>query len=209
MTQLHLFSILQARPVRRWLMVVAMTAAIFLLAACDKTGQMVDQPRYDPLAPSNFFTDGRSARSLVANTVPYAAGDTSPNDPALTGLDQNGKPVVGFPQPVTKELVAKGQERYNIYCIPCHGPTGEGNGTATQFGMPKPPNFLGDQVKGLANGDIFNVITNGKGKMFSYGYRVKPDERWAVISYIRAMELKNGKVDPSTLTADELNQLGK
>jgi mono/diheme cytochrome c family protein len=166
------------------------------------------QPRYDPLEPSSLFPDGRSARPIETGTVPMT-GDLSPNSPILTGLDQNGQPYQGFPEPVTQDMVKLGQERFNIYCVPCHGPSGQGDGKVIAFGFPKPANLLGDSVKSLTNGEIFSVIENGKGKMFSYGYRIKPQERWAVIAYIRAMELKNGPVNPSDLTPDQLNQLGK
>jgi mono/diheme cytochrome c family protein len=180
---------------------------LLFLTGCDQIGQMRDQPRYDPLQASDFFADGRSARVPPEGTVPYSP-DESPSDSKLTGLDENGNPLTSLPVAVTKELVLKGQERYNIYCIPCHGPAGEGNGKVTGLGFPKPPSLLSDDAKALTDGAIFEVITFGKEKMFPYGYRVKPDERWAVIAYIRALQLKNGAVKPADLTADELKQLG-
>lgn len=169
---------------------------------------MYDQPRYDPLEASALFPDGRSARSYPAGTVPYAEGTSSPNDPALTGKTLTGELVKGSPVKVDTALVTLGQERYNIYCIPCHGPAGKGDGKVIPFGFPKPPDLTGDTVKALSAGDIFNVIANGKGNMYPYGYRVKPNERWAIISYIRALQLKNGAVKPAELTPDQLNQIG-
>lgn len=182
--------------------------ALLLLAGCAETGQMENQPRYDTLSASQLFADGRSAQSPISNTVPYLGENVSPDSPELTGLDENGAPYKGFPVPVDQKLVQLGQQRFNIYCIPCHGPGGAGDGKIIPFGFSKPPDLLGTAVRDLANGDIFQVIENGRGKMYSYGYRVKPDERWAIISYIRAMQLKNGAVKPGDLTSDDLKQIG-
>ncbi len=140
--------------------------------------------------------------------MPYY-GDLSPNDPTLTGVDESGNPVKDIPVAVDQNLVKLGQERYDIYCIPCHGASGQGDGKVVTFGFSKPPDLLAANAKGLTAGEIFGIIENGRGKMFPYGYRVKPAERWAVISYVRAMQLKNGPVTPSDLTPAELNQLGK
>lgn len=189
----------------RWLLLALLAGAFLLLAGCEQTGQMVAQPRYNPLAPSSFFPNGQSALMPVPGSVPFMATG-SPNDPALTGLDTSGKPLKGWPVKVDAALLQLGQERYSIYCVPCHGTSAQGNGKVTGFGFPKPPDLLTNKT--LSNGDIFNVITNGKGKMFSYGYRVKPPERWAIIAYLRAMQLKNGEVDPASLTPDQLNQIG-
>lgn len=190
---------------RRLALLGGLAVAFLLLAGCAQTGQMVAQPRYNPLSSSSLFPNGQSAQMPVAGSVPFQATG-SPNDPALTGLDASGQPVKGWPVKVDQPLVQLGQERYNIYCVPCHGATAQGNGKVTGFGFPKPPDLLTNQT--LTNGDIFAVITNGKGKMFSYGYRVKANERWAIIAYIRAMQLKNGAVDAGALTPDQLNQIG-
>lgn len=191
---------------RRGLFIAALAAAL-LLAGCAETGQMRSQPRYDPYEASTLFADGRSARAPVPGSVPYG-GDTSPNSPDITGLDESGNPLEGFPVDVSAELVTLGQERYDIYCTPCHGVTGEGNGKATQFGFPKPPSLLDTPARELTTGQVFQIITEGKGNMFPYGYRVKPNERWAVIAYMRAMQLKNGQVTPQDLTPAELDQIG-
>jgi len=199
----HLFS--PTRPLRA---ILLLAAASFFLAACAETGQMVDQPYYRPLEESTFFADGRSARSFLPGTVPYIAGDGSPNDPGLTGLDERGQPVEGFPLPVDQDLIALGQERYGIYCTPCHGPAGEGNGRVIPYGFPEPPSLLSNQAQNLSNGQIFEIITNGQGTMFPYAYRVKPNERWAVIAYIRALQLHGGAVDAQDLSPEEVNQIG-
>lgn len=181
--------------------------SVLLLSGCQEIGQMIDQPRYDALQGSQFFTDGSSARVPPDGTVPYMA-EGSPADPALTGLDSSGQALTVMPVEITQELVAQGEERFSIYCVPCHGPAGEGNGKVTGFGFPKPPNLLSEDTKALTDGQIFDIITNGQGNMFPYGYRVKPDERWAVIAYVRALQLKNGAVNAQDLTPEEINQLG-
>jgi mono/diheme cytochrome c family protein len=184
-------------------------AALMALSGCAETGQMNSQPRLNPLSSSALWADGSSARPLVAGSVPYAAADSAaPDSPALTGVDEQGNPLQGLPVDATSDLVQRGQERYEIYCRVCHGPTGEGNGQVVTFGFPKPPSLLSDDAKALTDGEIFAVIRDGRGKMFSYGYRVKAEDRWAVIAYLRAMQLKNGKVDVSQLSEDELKQIG-
>jgi len=196
------------KPTHKWLVLCGSFIAILLLSGCAETGQMNYQPRFDPLSSTTLFADGSSARPSVPNTVSYSA-DPSANSPINTGLDANGKPIQGFPEPVTQALVTQGQERYNIYCAVCHGPSGKSDGKAVTFGFPKPPSLLSDDIASAPNIDIFNAITNGFQKMFSYGYRVNPPERWAIISYIRALQLKNGPVNPQDLTPADLDQIGK
>ncbi len=203
----QLTRLLTLHTFRRTLAFAALLAALLLLAGCAETGQMYVQPRYDPLEASNFFPDGMSARPIEPGTMSYMA-DQSPNSPALTGLQPNGDYFMDFPEPVTQDLVALGKARYDIYCVPCHGPEARGDGPATKFGFPPPPDFHSDDAKfDLSNGEIFQVIQDGTGVMFSYGYRVKPPERWAIIAYIRALQVKNGPVDPQALTPDEINQM--
>ena len=189
----------------RWLGVAAIALVVLLLAGCAETGQMQDQSRYDPLEPSGLFADGRSARPVQPGAVSYHA-ETSVNAPELTGLTDTGDPYQGWPVTVDEALVQRGQERYIIFCVPCHGATGEGNGMAVQYKFPKPPSLL--EVNNLSNGDIFTIIQNGRGNMYPYGYRVKPDERWAVIAYIRALQIKNGQVTPPDITPELINQIG-
>ncbi|HVN55175.1 MAG TPA: cytochrome c [Anaerolineaceae bacterium] len=206
MTSFLSYSGSKSHALKAGLVWAILLGGLLLLAGCQQTGNMEVQPYNRPLSQSDFFADGRSARNFVPGTVSQT--DQKVDDPALTGLDANGQPRAGFPVPVTNDLVKRGQERFNIYCVPCHGASGHGDGRVVSFKFPKPPDLLGDEVKELPNGKIFDVITNGTGKMFPYGYRVKAPDRWAVIAYIRAMQLKNG---PPTrdLTPEELQQLGK
>ena len=190
---------------KRWLGLAVLTAALLLLMGCQQSGEMAVQPYNRPLSQNNLFADGRSARNLVAGTVPQT--DQRVDDPAVTGLDQNGQQLTVFPVPVTNDLVKRGQERFDIYCMVCHGVDGHGDGKVVGFQFPKPPDLLVD-AKGFSVGKIFDIITNGQGKMLSYGYRVKTPDRWAVIAYLRAMQLKNGHLT-GDLTPEELQQLGK
>jgi len=190
----------------RWLSLVFLTVVMLLFSGCSATGSLDTQPYNRPLSPSDFFPDGRSARDLVPGTVPQTAQRV--DDPALTGLDANGQPLTAFPVPVTNDLISRGQERYGIYCVVCHGVDGHGDGKAVTFGFPKTPDLLGSAAKGLPIGKIYDIITNGQGNMFPYGYRIKSPDRWAVIAYLQAMQLKNGHLTQD-LTASELEQLGK
>jgi mono/diheme cytochrome c family protein len=178
------------------------------LAGCAEIGQMRDQPRYDTMQGSDFFSDGASARVPPDGSVPYSV-DISPSDPSVTGTGANGEPVERIPVEVNEELLARGAERFEIFCVPCHGPTGEGNGKVTAFGFPKPASLIDENAKALSAGEIFDVISNGKGNMFPYGYRIKPPDRWAVISYVRALQLKNGAVNLDELTPEDINQIGE
>lgn len=207
MTIRHLLrSFLQ--PARRGIVFALLVASGLILAGCAETGTMIDQPYYRPLDASDFFADGRSARPVQPGTVPYYAGDSSPNDPALTGVNFDGQPVQGFPVTVDQDLIALGQERYGIFCIACHGPAGEGNGRAVGYGIPKPPNLLEGNSRNLSNAEVFQIITNGQATMYPYGYRVRPNERWAIIAYIRALQLRNGAVAAQDLSPEEVKQIG-
>ncbi len=203
----HLHALRMTRPLRRTIALAALLAGLLLLAGCAETGQMYDQPRYDPLEASTFFKDGMSARPIEPGTVAFLPND-SPTSPFWTGVDPSGDYYTGFPEQMTTDVVALGKARYDIYCIPCHGPTANGDGPVTTFGFPNPPDFhTDDAMYDLSNGEIFQVIENGTGQMFSYGYRVKPSERWAIIAYVRALQVKNGPVDPQTLTPADLQQM--
>jgi hypothetical protein len=155
-----------------------------LLTACQQ--EMAQQPRYEPLEPSSFFADGRASRPLVPGTV--ARGHLK-TDTHLYAGQVNGKLADTFPFPVTRVMLERGQERYNIYCSPCHGRIGNGEGIVVQRGFQRPASFHIDRLREAPAGYFFNVITNGFGAMYDYAARVTPEDRWAIIAYIRALQL--------------------
>ena len=166
-------------------------AALLLLGGCAQ--DMARQPRYGPLAASDFFPDGRSARPLVEGTV--ARGLLRTDTPFFTG--RSGKTLVAeIPVPVDRKLLERGQNRYNIYCVPCHDPTGSGNGMIPQRGLRHPPSYHIDRLRNAPAGHFFDVITRGLGLMPDYADRLTPQDRWAVVAYVRVLQMsQNAKIE--------------
>ena len=147
---------------------------------------MDTDPKYEAMEPSSFFSDGQSARLPVPGTV--ARGELKLDTAYYQGRSGDSF-VDSFPAPVTKAVLERGQQRFNIFCSPCHGRLGDGNGVIVQRGMRGPVNFHEDRFKRTPAGYFFQVITNGRGGMYPYGYRIPPDDRWAIVAYIRALQL--------------------
>lgn len=169
----------------------ALLALFVLLAGCRQ--KMANQPKYDPLEPSSFFSDGMSARPRVAGTV--ARGELVVDDFLHTGKVA-GKDGDGFPFPVTMAVMNRGQERFNIYCSECHGRLGDGNGMIPSRGYRRPPSFHTEALRNAPTGHFFDVMTNGFGAMPPYSGQVPASDRWAIIAYIRALQLaQNGTVN--------------
>ena len=164
------------------------------------------QPRVDPQGRSNFFADGRAMRLPVPGTVPFGGGDYfsdagSPrqnqdflqaDDLFFRGGTKKAEGSMDFlkkmPVKLTPELMARGKERFNIYCAVCHGPAGYGNGVTTQYGMVGVGNFHQDKFRTMPDGEIFNTITNGKATMQPYASQVKPADRWAIVAWVRVLQ---------------------
>jgi len=183
-----------------------LSAYCLLSAGCRY--DMQDQPRYKAYKESTFFLDNRASRDLPDGTVARGklkenkafytgkVDNPNPNAQVQTTTDASGNTLVSsfpndideFPIPITKELVDRGQERFNIYCIVCHGPTGNGDGMIVRRGFPKPPTYHDDRLRNAPVGHFFDVITSGWGKMNSYAYQVPPADRWAIVAYIRALQ---------------------
>ncbi|HWB12023.1 MAG TPA: cytochrome c [Pirellulales bacterium] len=178
-----------ARSALRLLPVVALVA----VSGCDML-DMYDEPRFEPLESSAFFDDGTSARPLVAGTV--ARGDLREDEGFYSGK-VDGKYVAKLPVDLDEQLLLRGHERFNIYCSPCHGRVGDGNGMIVQRGFRRPPSFVGtDRLLNAPVGHFYDVISNGFGAMPSYASRVEPTDRWAIVAYIRALQRsQNGIVD--------------
>lgn len=155
-----------------------------LLAACQQ--QMADQPRYKPLARSTFFEDERASRPLVPGTV--ARDQLRADEPLFTGRSA-GTLVDTFPFPVTHALIERGQERFNIFCAPCHDRTGSGQGMIVRRGFRQPPSYHIDRLRQAPVGHFFEVISDGFGTMPDYSSQILPRDRWAIIAYIRALQL--------------------
>lgn len=175
--------------------------SLMLTAGCRQ--DMHDQPKFKPLRANPFFADGRSARPLVAGVV---ARGTLQDDAHLFTGRVNDEFVTTFPFPITQDVILRGQERFNIYCTPCHGHLGDGEGMIVQRGLKHPPSYHIDRLREAPVGYFFNVITNGFGAMFDYADRIPVKDRWAIIAYIRALQLsQNAKIDD--VPADARQQL--
>ncbi len=162
-----------------------MVVALLAVGACRQ--DMQDQPRYKPLAASDFFKDGAAARPQVPDTV--ARGEARLDSLLYTGK-VDGVLVDEFPFPVTKAVLDRGQQRFDIYCSPCHGPLGDGDGMVVRRGFKiLPPSYHIDRLRDAPAGHFFDVMTNGFGAMQDYRAQVSVPDRWAIAAYIRALQL--------------------
>jgi len=171
------------------------------------------QPKLTQQVESPFFADGRSDRVAPPNTVASSYGPAGQPLRADTflylGKAADGSFARGFPPsiPVDMKLLERGRDRFTIYCSPCHGAVGDGNGITKKYGMGATPTYHDDRLRKMAEGEIFNTITNGKGQMNPYGDKLKPADRWAVIAYVRALQrAQNGTADD--VPADHREELG-
>jgi hypothetical protein len=168
----------------RQVTVVCGFACLSLLAGCRQ--DMQDQPKFVPQRGTDFYADGRSARPQVENTV--ARGQLHEDTYFYTGM-QGGKEGDTMPFPVTMTVLQRGQERYNIYCTPCHSRVGNGAGMIVQRGYRPAGNFHTPRMNAAPLGHFFSVITNGLGAMPDYSAQLTPADRWAVVAYVRALQL--------------------
>lgn len=153
------------------------------LAGCENTlrQDMANQPRQNPLSPAPIFADGRSERPIPENTVARGAVQ---DDALIVPKDSNA-----FPLPLTAELLQRGQQRYTIFCTPCHGIQGDGLGMVAMRGMKHPPSYHQERLRNEPNGYLYDVITNGFGAMYGYSAQIPPRDRWAIVAYLRALQL--------------------
>jgi hypothetical protein len=158
--------------------------ALAMLAGCRQ--DMHDQPRFKPLAESDFYPDLRSARPPVEGTV--ARGQLHEDSYFYTGM-VGDKPGDYMPFPVTREVLDRGRERFDIYCAPCHSRLGDGNGMIPQRGFQRPPSYHTDRLRKAPLGYFFYVMTSGFGAMPDYAEEIAPPDRWAIVAYIRALQL--------------------
>jgi len=161
---------------------------VLLLFTSGCRPDMFNQPRNNPLSASDFFEDGAGSRPLVPGTIPR--GHLDEDRAFYTGMIGTNL-VAEFPMPVTREVLERGHERFDIYCSVCHGLTGEGDGMIVQRGFPRPPSYHIDRLRQAPVGHFFDVMTRGYGVMYSYASRVEPSDRWAIAAYIRALQLSH------------------
>ncbi len=182
----------------RNLVLFASVAAAMLVAGCRQG--MYDQPRYEPLEANRFFEDSLSARPLVSGTV--ARFDAEAPVPADVREGQTA-----FPMRVTEAVMARGRERYGIYCSPCHGLTGDGFGIVVLRGFTPPPTFHSPRLRAMSAGHVVRVIEHGIGRMYPYAARVEPEDRWAIAAYIFALQ-RSRHATPADVPPSERSFLG-
>ena len=160
-------------------------ALVLAVAACRQ--DMFNQPKVKPLARSDFFDDGMGARPPVEGTV--ARGELRADRVFYTGIGRDGKFVAALPVPLTRTLLLRGRERFDIFCSPCHSRVGDGRGMIVERGFKEPPSFHIDRLRAQPIGYFFDVVTSGFGEMSGYAAQVTPADRWAIAAYIRALQL--------------------
>jgi mono/diheme cytochrome c family protein len=177
------------KPLKKLMMLT--TVAIFAIAGCRQ--QMADQPHKRPLESSNFFDDGMASRPAEPGTV--ARAGRAQNEQRLNSK-ADGKLIDGFPFEVTMEVLARGRERYEIFCSPCHDRLGTGQGMIVRRGFTPARSFHDPRLRDAPAGHFFQVMTQGFGVMPSYANQLSEHDRWAVIAYIRALQLsRNARLD--------------
>jgi mono/diheme cytochrome c family protein len=189
-------------------LIVALLALV-ALAGCEQTFRnMYDQPRYKPLAASPLWSDTRASRPRVAGTIPHAvgtfAGSSSgrqqlaapqPTIPPLAGIRDELRPQASATAaafhlpPITRPMLERGRERFDIFCAPCHSVAGDGDGFIARRGFPHPPSYHSDALRNASDAHLYAVISDGYGAMYSYADRLTPDDRMAVVAYVRALQL--------------------
>lgn len=167
--------------------------SLVLLTGAGCRQDMHDQPKYTAYKPSNFFADGRSARPVVEGTV--AQGHLN-EDELLHAGKVGGQPATLFPFAVDEALMRRGRERYDIFCSPCHGLAGEGDGMVVQRGYRRPPSFHVDRLREAPPGHLYDVITSGFGAMPDYAAQIPVRDRWAIVAYMRALQLSQNAYGP-------------
>lgn len=182
--------------------VAVLTVATIGLVGCRQ--DMHNQPKFKPLRENDFYTDKRSARPIIEGTV--ARGQLNEDSYYYTGKVGNAY-ATEFPFPVTEQVLKRGQERFNIYCSPCHSEIGDGNGMIVARGFKKPPSYHTERLRTAPVGHFFDVITNGFGAMGDYSAQVSVQDRWAIVAYIRALQFSQNAtradVPPGTQVATQ------
>lgn len=163
---------------------------------------MDHQAKYKPQAESGFFADGRADRPAPSGTVPRGrTEDADPDylradDAKYRGQNADGSFLRGFPVEINESYIRRGQDRYMIYCAPCHGANGDGNGITKSYGMVATPTYHDPRLRDMAEGELYNTVANGKNTMLGYADKLSVSDRWAVVAYVRALQrAHHGRLD--------------
>jgi mono/diheme cytochrome c family protein len=173
----------------------ALAAVALSLAGCEKLARnMYDGAKQKPLRPSERFDDGNSSRPRVAGPVEYNRGILAATSSGVADREREARRIAAerakaIPYPITMRLLARGRERFDIYCAPCHSRLGDGDGRIARRGFPHPPSYHIDRLRNAPDRHFYDVMTNGYGVMYPYRDRVAPEDRWAIVAYIRALQL--------------------
>lgn len=173
---------------------LAAVIAFLSLQACENgMKDMYSQDKYTPLAPAQTWPDGRSARPLTAGTVPYSAGTAAGTSSGVRGEET---PLQKNHADDSLENLQRGRQRYDIFCAPCHGVAGDGDGYIVRRGFPKPPSYHIDRLRSVPDAYLEQVIDHGHGVMYGYGDRIDAADRWAIVGYLRALQLsQNARIE--------------
>jgi mono/diheme cytochrome c family protein len=174
---------------------------------------MYDQPKYKPLAPTSLFEDGNSSRAQVPGTVPHAAGalagaSSGRSDTLMAAAlpqPQSGADYAN-PLPISLPALTRGRDRFDIYCAPCHGRAGYGDGMIARRGFPAPSSLHNAQMRAAPDSHLYEVMTDGYGVMYPYADRITVADRWAIVAYIRALQLSQ-HAPLAALDAEDLSAL--
>ena len=174
--------------------VLALAAAALVLAGCEKAARnMYEGARTHPLAASAQFPDGSASRDAVQGTEEHGRGVAAETSSGRNGAEESRRlaladAAASMPYPVTLALLRRGQERFAIYCTPCHGMLGDGDGMVVRRGFPRPPSYHIERLRAAPDRHIYEVIRDGYGVMYPFGDRVAPPDRWAIVAYVRALQ---------------------
>lgn len=163
--------------------------AMALVTLCGCRQEMYDQPKYEPLEKSGFYSDARASRPYVEGTVPRGALDAPVAPLPPGGAPSPAALTATLPMPLTRELLARGRERFEIFCTPCHDRTGSGRGMVVRRGYRQPPSYHIERLRDAPVGHFYDVMTRGLGAMPDYAQQIPPDDRWAIAAYVKALQL--------------------
>jgi mono/diheme cytochrome c family protein len=165
--------------------ILALATLSLLSVGCSRL-DMQDQPKFKAQGTNDFFVDARDGRPELEGTI--ARGQLNEDPAYYEGKDADGNDIAAFPLAVDKALFERGQQRFDIYCSPCHGRLGNGLGMVVQRGFKQPPSYHIDRLRNAPVGHFFDVITNGYGAMLNYSQQIQVRDRWAIVAYIRALQ---------------------